>query len=172
MAAKQDSKGKQGFAAMSEEDRKAVASKGGKTSHKGESDADTSKADASKASAASSADAEDQGEELDELLEAFEDGDLTAIDLDEATEMMETWQETLSKSKESGLKEVGNSLKQLKKSLSSGKASAEDLTKLFTQLGEQVDAYASDAERGYKTKMHDLGRAFKRVARSLSAEAE
>ena len=169
MATKQDPKGKQGFASMDEADRKAAASKGGKTSHKGESDADTSKADTSKAS---SADAEDQGEELDELLEAFEDGDLTAIDLDEATEMLDTWQETLSKSKEAGLKEVGASLKQLKKSLSSGKATAEDLTKQFTRLGEQIDAYASDAERGYKTKMHDLGRAFKRVARSLSAEEE
>ena len=166
MAAKQDSKGKQGFAAMSEEDRKATASKGGKTSNKGESESDTSKA------SAATADAEDQGEELDELLEAFADGDLTAIDLDEATEMLETWQDTLSKSKDSSLKEVGTSLKQLKKALSSGKATAEDLTGLFTQLGEQIETYASDAERGYKTKMHELGRAFKRVARSLSAEAE
>jgi hypothetical protein len=163
MATKQDPKGKQGFAAMNESDRKAAASKGGKTSHKGESDTSAT---------TSAADAEDQGEELDELLAAFEAGDLTAIDLDDATEMIETWQETLSKSKDSGLKEVGTSLKQLKKSLSSGKATAEDLTQQFTQLGEQVDAYAADAERGYKTKMHDLGRAFKRVGRSLSAEAE
>ena len=166
MAAKQDPKGKQGFAAMSEEDRKAVASKGGKTSHKGESEPSTASS-----SAASDA-ADDQSGELDQLLGAFESGDLTAIDLDEATEMIETWQETLSKSKDSALKEVGTSLKQLKKSLSGGKATAEDLTKQFTQLGEQVDAYAGDAERGYKTKMHDLGRAFKRVARSLSAEEE
>ena len=162
MAAKEDSKGKQGFAAMSEEDRKAAASKGGK-SHKGESEPASTSSDAS---------TEDQGEELDELLEAFADGDLTAIDLDEATEMLETWQETLSKSKDSGLKEVGTSLKQLKKTLSGGKATAEDLTEMFTQLGEKIDTYASDAERGYKTKMHELGRAFKRVARSLSAEAE
>ena len=171
MAAKQGSKGKQegkqGFAAMSEEDRKAVASKGGKTSNKGESESSTASG-----SDASSDAADDQGEDLDALLEAFESGDLTAIDLDEATEMIDTWQETLSKSKDSALKEVGTSLKQLKKSLSGGKATAEDLTNQFTQLGEQVDAYASDAERGYKTKMHDLGRAFKRVARSLSAEEE
>jgi hypothetical protein len=163
MATKQDPKGKQGFASMNEADRKATASKGGKTTHKGESESNTT---------SNAADTEAQGEELDELLEAFEGGDLAAIDLDEATEMIETWQETLSKSKDSALKEVGTSLKQLKKSLSSGKATAKDLTDLFTHLGEQVDTYAADAERGYKTKMHDLGRAFKRVARSLNAEEE
>jgi len=95
---------------------------------------------------------------------------LTAIDLEQATELIEEWQETLSKSKESELKEIGSSLKKLAKSLSSGKAKAEDLAELLTHLGEQVDGSANNADRGYKTKLHTLGRAFKKAAKSLEQE--
>jgi general stress protein YciG len=177
MASKEESKGNQGFASMDEEQLKAVASKGGKSSGKAESKAEDTESKAKSSKGATSTQAEsdeeaDTGEELDELLQAFEEGDLTAIDLEDATEMIEEWQGTLSKSKDAGLKEVGNSLKQLKKSLSGGKAKAEDLAELFAQLGEQVDNCADNAERGYKTKMHSLGRAFKKAAKSLEQSEE
>lgn len=161
MATKQDAKNKQSSAAKGED-----AKKNSKASHEAEP-----KTKSSETHSAAEID-EDQAEELDELLEAFGDGDLTAIDLDEATEIIEEWQEILSKSKDAEQKAIANSLKQLKKSLSSGKAKAEDLAELFSQLGEQIDEYGNNAERGYKTKMHDLGRAFKRVSRSLHAEEE
>lgn len=171
MASKQESKGKQGFASMDEDKQKAIASKGGKTSHKGENTAETKSSNRS-ANAESQTDSEtdtgmDEAEELNSLLEAFESEDLTEIDLDEATEMIEEWQDTLTKSKDSDLKAVGSNLKQLKKQLSSGKAQPEELAELFTQLGEQVDSYANNAERGYKTKLHNLGRSFKHAAKSL-----
>ncbi len=164
MASKEETKGKQGFASMDEDKRKAAASKGGKTSGKADDD---SKSTESKSSKAATEVEDDESEDLDALLDAFEEGDLTAIDLDQATEMIEEWQETLSASKESGLKEIGSSLKKLTKSLSSGKAKAEDLVELLTHLGEQVDESANNADRGYKTKLHTLGRAFKKAAKSL-----
>jgi general stress protein YciG len=168
MASKEETKGKQGFASMDEDKRKAVASKGGKTTVKGDTASPSSKAQV----APEAEEDNDASDELDELLEAFEEGDLTAIDLDQATEMIEEWQETLSKSKESGLKEIGSSLKKLTKSLSSGKAKVEDLAELLGHLGEQIDASASDADRGYKTKLHNLGRAFKKAAKSLESEED
>lgn len=172
MAGKQDSKGKQGFASMSEEEQKAIASKGGKTTHKGEEPKSSGSSSKAQSSGSESSEEHDESAELDELLAAFDAEDLTEIDLDEASEMIEEWQETLSKSKDSDLKEVGSSLKKLKKALSGGKASAEDLSELFTQLGEQTNSCAGNAERGYKTKLHNLGRAFKKAAKSLEqAEA-
>ncbi|HEY9628335.1 MAG TPA: KGG domain-containing protein [Coleofasciculaceae cyanobacterium] len=176
MASKEETKGKQGFASMDEDKRKAAASKGGKTTQKDTSQEGSDTASkSSKVSSKSQATAEAEeehgdSEQLDELLDAFEEGDLAAIDLDLATEMIEEWQETLSKSKESGLKEIGSSLKKLTKALSSGKAKAEDLAELLNHLGEQVDESANDADRGYKTKLHNLGRAFKKAAKSLEQE--
>jgi general stress protein YciG len=173
MASKEESKGNQGFASMDEEQRKAIASKGGKSSGKTESKAEETESKSSKGATSTQVESdEDTSEELDELLDAFEEGDLTAIDLQDATEMIEDWQGVLSKSKDADLKEIGNSLKQLKKSLSGGKAKPEALAELFTQLGEQVDGYAGNAERGYKTKMHTLGRAFKKAAKSLEQPEE
>lgn len=175
MASKDENKGNQGFASMDEEQRKAIASKGGKSSGKTHSKSEETESKSSKGATSTQVGADedqDAGEELDELLDAFEAGDLTAIDLEDATEMIEDWQETLTKSKDADLKEIGNGLKQLKKSLAGGKAKPEDLAELMTQLGEQVDGYAGKAERGYKTKMHTLGRAFKKAAQSLEQPEE
>jgi hypothetical protein len=112
----------------------------------------------------------DTGEELDSLLTMLEEEDLTDIDLEQAVEMIDEWHGILSKSKDAGLKEIGTNLKQLKKLLGSSKIKEADLAKVMTELGSQVDKFANNAERGYKTKLHRLGKAISGEGKELSSE--
>jgi hypothetical protein len=115
----------------------------------------------------------DTEEELDNLLTLLEE-DLTDMDLEEAVEMIDEWHGILNKSKDAELKEIGNSLKHLKKLLDGSKIKEADLAEVMTALGGQVDKFANNAERGYKTKLHRLGKALsgegKELASSDSAE--
>lgn len=166
MASKQENKGKQGFASMDPEKQHEIASKGGRTAHKGESAEDQSQS-------TKQADAEtdhDESEELDELLDILGEGELTDLDPDEATSMIEEWQEILAESGDAGLKEIGKSLKQLQKALSASKSKPADIAAALSRLGEQTDEYANDAGRGYKTKLHKLGKALNKAGKSLEEE--
>ncbi|MBF2075120.1 MAG: hypothetical protein IGS50_15365 [Synechococcales cyanobacterium C42_A2020_086] len=171
-----ETKGKQGFAAMDEETRKEAASKGGRASRKDGSEsveeAEKAESQASKKSAADESELETEGEDLDELLELLEEEELTDLDPDEAMELIDDWQGMLSKSKDEELSAIGANLKQLKKLLSSSKTKPTDLAELLTQLGEQTDEYANHAERGYKTKLHKLGKSLNKAGKSLQQELE
>jgi ABC-type transporter Mla subunit MlaD len=114
----------------------------------------------------------DMGEELDELLNMLEEEDLTDVDIEQAAGMIDEWQGVLSKSKDAQLKEVGASLKQLKKLVSSSKVKEEDLAEVLSQLGSQVDEYANNAERGFKTKLHRLGKALSGEGKELTKGAD
>ncbi|MDX2213614.1 MAG: hypothetical protein SFY66_10015 [Oculatellaceae cyanobacterium bins.114] len=111
-----------------------------------------------------------EGEELDTLLETFEDNDLTAIGLDAATGVVDEWYDVLHKSKEPELKEIGNSLKHLKKLLTAKKTKGEDLVEVLNQLSEQTESFANNAERGYKTKLHKLGKALSKAGSFIEKE--
>lgn len=177
--AKQEAKNKQSV--EEKEKQHEATNKSGKPAQKDEEqhskskaakDEETSaKAKASKQDTDADAHADlDEGEELNALLEAFEGSDLTEIDLDDATGLIDEWYEILHKSKESELKEIGNSLKQLKKLLSNSKAKGEDIAEALSQMGEQTDAAANNAERGYKTKLHKLGKALGKAGSSIEKE--
>ncbi|NJR39938.1 MAG: hypothetical protein HC781_15340 [Leptolyngbyaceae cyanobacterium CSU_1_4] len=112
----------------------------------------------------------DTGEELDNLLAMLEDEDLTDMDVEQAVEMIDEWNGILSKSKEAELKEVGNNLKQLKKLLGASKIKEADLAEVMTELGKQVDTFANNAPRGYKTKLHRLGKALSGEGKELASE--
>jgi hypothetical protein len=112
----------------------------------------------------------DTGEELDNLLAMLEDEDLTDMDLEQAVEMIDEWHGILSKSKDAELAAIGNNLKQLKKLLDSNKLKEADLAEVMTQLGGQVDKFASSAERGYKTKLHRLGKALASEGKELESD--
>lgn len=171
-----ETKGKQGFAAMDEETRKEAASKGGRASRKDGSEskeeAEKAESQTSKKSAANESEPEAEGEDLDELLELLEEEELTDLDPDEAMELIDDWQEMLSKTKDEELNAIGANLKQLKKLLSSSKTKPADLAELLTQLGEQTDEYANHAERGYKTKLHKLGKSLGKAGKSLQQESQ
>jgi ABC-type transporter Mla subunit MlaD len=111
----------------------------------------------------------DMGEELDELLTLLEEEDLTEVDLEQAAEMIDEWQGALSKSKDTELKEIGTSLKQLKKLVSNSKVKEEDLAEVLSQVGTQVNEYANNAERGFKTKLHRLGKALAGEGKELKS---
>jgi hypothetical protein len=180
MASKQEAKGKQDSAAKDDEKQKESAQKAGKSAQKnGESGSKSNKEEpAAKKSKQDNSDAEDEPEideakELDALLEMLEgEDDLTEIDPEAAIEMIDEWQELIGKSKDENLKEINNGLKQLKKQLSNDKAKATDIAEVLSQLGEHVDTYANDAERGYKTKLHKLGKTLTKASKSLETEEE
>ena len=115
----------------------------------------------------------DTGEELDSLLATLEEEDLTDMDLEQAVEMIDEWHSILNKSKEAELKEIGSNLKQLKKLLGASKLKEADLAEVMTELGGQVDKFANNAERGYKTKLHRLGKALSSEGKDLvSSDSE
>jgi len=115
----------------------------------------------------------DTGEELDSLLATLEEEDLTDMDLEQAVEMIDEWHGILNKSKEAELKEIGSNLKQLKKLLGASKLKEADLAEVMTELGGQVDKFANNAERGYKTKLHRLGKALSSEGKDLvSSDSE
>lgn len=122
------------------------------------------------ASSEDSSEEMDTSEELDNLLTMLEDEDLTDIDLEQAVEMIDEWHGILSKSKDADLKEIGNNLKQLKKILGSSKIKEADLAEVKAELGGQVDKAANNAERGYKTKLHRLGKALSSEGKELASD--
>lgn len=164
---KEANKGKQGFASMDSEKQREIASKGGHAAHKND---DHSKAKGSDAKA--DAEDHDESEELDELLDILEEGNLTEIDPEEGISIIDEWHEILNGSGNAELKEIGKSLKQLKKVLSSSKSKPAAIAEALTQLGEQTNSYADNAERGYKTKLHKLGKALVKAGKSLEQEEE
>lgn len=173
---KQANKGKQGFASMDPEKQREIASKGGHASHKDDHAESKAKDDhaESKANGSRADDAEehDESEELDELLELLGDSELTELDPEEGISIIDEWQEILSDSGDAGLKEIGKSLKQLKKVLSSSKSKPDAIAEALTHVGEQTDHYANDAGRGYKTKLHKLGKALSKAGKSLENQEE
>jgi type VI protein secretion system component VasK len=175
MTTKQEGKSKQSSTSKDEEQKQtANKTEGTQSKHKQDETSEknhaASKADSKKA--ADDAEGLDEGEELNVLLETFEDADLTEINLDSATGMIDEWYEILHKSKDAELKEIGNSLKQLKKVMSSNKSKGADIAEVLSQLGKQTDEYGNNAERGYKTKLHKLGKALTKAAHSLEKAEE
>jgi ABC-type transporter Mla subunit MlaD len=169
MATKKSSKqseqsaSKQDSAAIDENKQKAAASKGGSTNRK---DDDTIALDTEDDQA------EDAGQELDQLLEMLEESELTELDPEEAIEIIEEWHDILNESGDASLKAIGKSLNQLKKALSASKSKPGDIAEALTNLGEQTDEYANNAQRGYKTKLHQLGKALTRAGESLEETEE
>jgi ABC-type transporter Mla subunit MlaD len=113
-----------------------------------------------------------EGEELNELLALLEDGELTDLDPEEAIEYIDEWSEIMHGSKDESLKEISKNLKQLKKALTNSKAKAGDIAEVLSQLGEQTNEYADNAERGYKTKLHKLGKSLTKAAKALEQDEE
>lgn len=162
----EQAKGNQGFAAMDEDKRKAAASKGGSANRK---DDDTmAQLDNEVDNEAS----EDEGEELDELLGVLEESELTDLDPEEGIEIIDEWHDILNESGDADLKEIGKSLKQLKKVLSASKSKPADIAAALTNLGEQTNEYANNAQRGYKTKLHILGKALSKAGKTVGQSEE
>lgn len=167
MATKQEGKGKK--SAASEDEKQPKSSQ--KATKQEETSAKQSKQNESDAKAEHKSDF-DEGQELDALLELLQDDDLISVDLDEAVNVIDEWYDILHSSKEPELKEIGNNLKQLKKHLTNKKADVTDITESLTQLGDQVNTYADDAERGYKTKLHKVGKALSKAGESIEQDIE
>ncbi|MGL5083925.1 MAG: hypothetical protein ACRC8A_20770 [Microcoleaceae cyanobacterium] len=109
----------------------------------------------------------DEGQELDALLELLSNEDFATIDIEAAVEMIDHWHEKLQQSEEPNLKAMGKALKHLKKSLTTKKTKAEEITESLNQVSSEVDTFADEAERGYKTKLHTLAKKLKQFGSAL-----
>lgn len=165
MATRQENKDKDKSNVKEDEKQNQAAQKNQEAEDKGSSAKAESQPD-------SDADEMDEKEELDSLLEVLEEEDLSALDIETATEMIDQWYEFLHGSDNAELKEVANTLKQLKKKITASKPKTPDIAEILSQLGEQIDTAADNAERGYKTKMHKLGKSLRKAGREVEKEEE
>jgi hypothetical protein len=113
----------------------------------------------------------DAGENLDSLLAMLDDEDLTDMDVDQAIEMIQEWHTILNEVETDGGQEIATSLKRLEKLLNDN-ADEADVGEVLTTVGAQVNEFANQAERGYKTKLHRLGKALTREGEELVGEEE
>lgn len=114
----------------------------------------------------------DEGAELDELLSLLEESDLTELDAEAGIETIDEWSEILNDSGDSDLKEIGKGLRQLKKALSAKKQKPQDIAEALSDLGEQIEGYANNAQRGYKTKLHKLAKSLHKSAKSVEKASD
>jgi septation ring formation regulator EzrA len=114
----------------------------------------------------------DEGEELDALMALMEDDELTAAEPETVTDVIDHWQNVLQESEGEGFKEIAENLKQLKKHLTSKKSKTADIAELLVELGEQVDTAANEAKRGYKTKLHTLGKGLRQAGEALQTDED
>ena len=196
MAKKQEGKGKQGFASMDDEKQQEIASKGGKTRHKGEEphakDEDDDNENegkgkqgfasmdkekvrelaskGGKASHGSSSDEEEGEDDISEkiysLIDIFQE-DLTSLDVDTATAAIDEWMGMLKGTKDKALKEIATSLKDLKKLVKNEEADESEIADLLISMGEQVSEYASNADESISDPLQELGAALADAGESL-----
>lgn len=127
---------------------------------KGEHEETASKKEGTEAS--NSAD----NQELDSLLSTLE-GDLSEIDNEAALGLIDVWYGSLHKSKESEIKEIAGSLKELKQLLKGGKATGHEIGEVLTEIGEQTADVASDSDKELKTPLQKLGKLLSKAGTSL-----
>ncbi len=125
----------------------------------GKKAADKNEADANKHSA-------DNHEELDSLLSTLE-GDITALDADAALSLIDQWYGSLHKAKEAELKEIANTIKELKQLVKGGKATGHQIGEVLIEIGEQTTNFGSDASKELKTPLHKLGKQLTKAGTSL-----
>jgi hypothetical protein len=108
-------------------------------------------------------------ENLDSLSEALQDN-LSDLNSDSATKMIDHWHGLVQKSKEPGMKEIASGLKDLQKVLKYEDPTKHGLGELLSNLGDQTSSIASKAEQGFKVPLQHLGKQLTKVGRSLAKE--
>jgi hypothetical protein len=99
------------------------------------------------------------------------DGDLNAIDPDDALKLVNEWYGSIHDTKAPETKELASGLKELQKLLKHKDVKGHDLGELIGQIGEQTTDLATNAEKAIKTPLQHLGKQLAKVGRSL-AKAE
>jgi predicted RND superfamily exporter protein len=115
--------------------------------------------------------AEDQEyhQQIDTLVEKAEGEELTSLSVEEAVGAIDFWYNLLHKAEGEQFQQVANSLKELKQVLKRGNAKSETVAKALTHVGEQTAEAASEAPRGFKGVLQNLGKQLTKVGESLTA---
>lgn len=116
-------------------------------------------------------DAGDETPDAEALAEILH-GDLTEVEPDAAIGQLDLWVNFLKGHKEENVKEISNSLKELKKLLKGKKSDASEIAEVLGNLGEQTNAIGDDAERGVKGPLHKVGKALIQASHKLEKLAE
>ncbi len=111
----------------------------------------------------------DLEQEVSELIQTLQ-GDLSSIDPQAGLESIDRWQEMLSKSKESGAKELSKALKDLHKLLKGGKATGIEISESLIHIGEQTAELAADATA--KQSLQKLGKQLRTAGTSIAKAEE
>ncbi|MBD2335531.1 hypothetical protein H6G64_00810 [Calothrix sp. FACHB-156] len=109
--------------------------------------------------------------ELDSLFEALE-GDLTSLDNEAALELIDQWYSSLHKAKEPEIKEIANSVKNLKQLVKSGKATGHEIGEVLIEIGDQTSDFAGEADKEVKTPLHRLGKQLSKIGVSLGKQED
>jgi recombinational DNA repair protein RecR len=112
----------------------------------------------------------DLEQEVSELIKILQ-GDLSSIDPQAGLESIDRWQEMLSKSKESGAKELATALKDLHKLLKGGKATGIEISESLIHIGEQTTELAADATAA-KQSLQKLGKQLRTAGTSIAKAEE
>jgi ABC-type transporter Mla subunit MlaD len=107
-----------------------------------------------------------------ELLQSRFDGDLNAISIDDALELVDEWHDLLHKQKEPEVKEIASHLKQLSKLLKSDKTTGSDISEALMQIGEASSNFATDADKEVKSTCRKLGKHLSKLGNSLAKAEE
>lgn len=125
-----------------------------------------SKADSKQDTSKSKSQETTDSQNLDSLLELFQ-GDLSSIDPAAGLETVDEWYNTLHKSKDSGSKELADSLKELKQLLKGGKASGHEIGEALIHVGDRTMDIAADSDKELKATLQKLGKQLTKVGNSL-----
>jgi F0F1-type ATP synthase membrane subunit b/b' len=120
--------------------------------------------------AAESSTEADVSRQLDELVQTLQ-ADLSSIDTETSLSLIDQWHSFLTKTKDSGYKELAGGLKDLQKMLKGGKATGHEISEALIHIGEQTTEIASDGEKEIKQPIQKLGKQLRNVGTSL-AKAE
>ncbi|WP_373538581.1 hypothetical protein [Chamaesiphon sp.] len=120
-----------------------------------------------KAQTSSTSPEDESTQQLESLLQSLQ-GDVSALNPDDALETIDRFQSLLKQSKQPAAKEIASGLKDLQKLLKRKEPSGHELGELIRHLGEQTTDIAADSDKALKTTLQNLGKQLTKIGRSLS----
>jgi hypothetical protein len=110
--------------------------------------------------------------EIHGLVDTLDEDELTSVDPEAATGMIDTWYSLIQKQDGEEFQELADCLKELKQLLKKSKSKPEDIAEVLTRLGEQTAEVSSGAPRGFKTVVQKLGKQLSSAGKAMHSAAD
>jgi uncharacterized protein YukE len=118
------------------------------------------------------ADEQEHLKEMNDLIKNLEEEDLTSVEAEVGTQMIDHWYNVLHKQEGKPYQELASTLKELKQRVKKSNADPEAIAEVLSHLGEQTREIAADAPRGFKTVVQKLGKRLIAAAESFDLDDE